>query len=170
MRKLIYLFCLCVLVACSSALHRENSDKALNKDTSGAVVTSAQANQQEEADRNARLIKAITMTVYDKGFTRMGTQNLTRFDISITNKSDQPITAVKGRFVVANIFGDHLKDYKLKFDDTNIKPGQTIKIIRFWDYDKTAKEDLKIKTTPISKLKINYEPEMVIYADGSTLQ
>lgn len=110
------------------------------------------------------------MTIYDKGFNRIGIHNYTRFGISITNKSDRVIIGVKGRFVVDNLFGDHLKNYNLKYDDTNVKPGQTIKITRYWDYDKTAKEDAKIRTTSLTKLNINYEPEMVLFADGSKLQ
>jgi hypothetical protein len=172
MRKLFIIISFSVLIACNNnSINREKFNTALSKDTVASKADSSQsATQQEEKERIERLTNSITMTIYDKGFNRIGNHNYTRFDIAIKNKSDQVIIGVKGRFVIDNLFGDHLKNYNLKYDETNIKPGQTIKITRYWDYDKTAKEDERIRETSLAKLNINYQPELVLFADGSKLQ
>lgn len=157
-------------VACNNTpLNREASVQQTTNDTIRAEASPPNPSTQK-ADQSAILGQSIGMKIYEKGFSKVNKQDLIRFDISITNKSNQVVTAVKGRFVVNSIFGDHLKNYNLKFDDTNIKPGKTIKVTRFWAFDKTAKEDDKIRATPLSKLNITYEPEMVFFADGSSLQ
>jgi hypothetical protein len=165
MNRVIILGCLFAVISCNNS---QITRETIKKDTVAAAPV--ETTQQSDADRIARLTQSIDMKVFDKGVAKIEGKDFTKFDIKITNKSDQVITAVKGRFVVANAFGDHLKNYNLKFDDANIKPGQTIKITRYWGYDKAIQEDQKIKQTPLSKLDISYQPEMVLYADGSKLQ
>lgn len=171
MRKLVLLLTLTAIFACNSNhMMSEDNAKKTDADTSTSTSTTSSNASNSEADRIERLGQSVDMKVFDKGFSKIEGKDMTRFDISITNKSDQVITAVKGRFVVDDAFGDHLKNYNLKFDDTDIKPGKTLKITRFWAYDKNESGDAKIKSTSLRKLKIDYEPQMVLFADGSSLQ
>ncbi|WP_280694384.1 hypothetical protein [Chryseobacterium sp. H1D6B] len=129
--------------------------------------------KKEKQEKIERYNKAVTFTVFDKGFHTSNFsdgdyQDKITFDIAIQNKSGKEIRAMKGPLTFYDLFGEKL--YEANYtQDTPIAANETFKSQVTLDYNQFTDELQTLKNKDIKDLKFEYVPEKIIFADGSEL-
>ena len=133
--------------------------------------------QEEQAAKKSILDKAVTVILLEHGAMPKGQYE---FDdkyyviLKITNTSNKAIAGIKGSIKFIDKFGDTLSDstIKLDFEDTGGKlaVGQSYE----WKGEKSVQmygggQEKKLLDTPTESLKFIYEPETIIFDDGTKI-
>jgi hypothetical protein len=87
------------------------------------------------------------------------------FTIQITNTGHKDIRAVRGVITFTTLFGEPVKQARWTYD-AGLKAGRHASeqvALTFFDSDN------KLVTTALSNLKVRWDPEGIIFSDGSTL-
>ena len=133
----------------------------------------AEKAKKEKQERISRYNKAITFTVFDKGFHKADIMNSDfddkiSFDIAIQNKTGKEIKAIKGPLAFYDLFGEALYSANYTQDDP-IKPNEVYKTQITLDYNQFDDKLKFLKDKDVKDLKFEYVPEKIIFADGSEL-
>ena len=133
----------------------------------------AEKAKKEKQERISRYNKAITFTVFDKGFHKADIMNSDfddkiSFDIAIQNKTGKEIKAIKGPLAFYDLFGEALYSANYTQDDP-IKPNEVYKTQITLDYNQFDDKLKFSKDKDVKALKFEYVPEKIIFADGSEL-
>jgi len=130
--------------------------------------------EKERLEALSKLNDALTVSVMSLRF-RDSDFNAGRYSddfvikIGFENHTDKDLVGVKGVVILKDIFGDIIKKVGLSNDD-DIKAHKTHVWVGTLDYNQFMDQDNKLRTTPFDKLKIEWEPEVYIYADGSQMR
>lgn len=133
-----------------------------------------------QAEREAALKKmreAVTVTLVNKkleverGFSGIVTDENLVVLFGYKNNSDKDISGVKGRIIVQDVFGDELSAFQISNDD-GIKAGgvKTWRGSRSVRYSLGNNKDRKLAELENNKYKVVWEPQAIIFADGTTLK
>jgi ABC-type sugar transport system ATPase subunit len=90
------------------------------------------------------------------------------FILSIHNNSDSTIIGVKGSLKISDIFGDEICTLEVKYDK-ELMPTERTFTPYFYDYNPLMDTDTKVRYTELGKMNIVWEPEMIIFDNGSKL-
>jgi hypothetical protein len=114
---------------------------------------------------------AVSVKVLKKGFEqdRYGFEKKLWFAYSITNNSGKDIDGIKGGVLFYDKFGDRLAANGLTYEKP-LKNGQTINYTLYYDYNQFIDRDVKLKNSDLDKLKIEWEPGVILFNDGTSLQ
>ncbi|MEJ3687507.1 tetratricopeptide repeat protein [Faecalibacterium sp. HTF-76H] len=92
------------------------------------------------------------------------------FTYELTNNSDKAIKGVQGVLHIKDLFGDSIMDSGCDFTGYTIQPGEThvddelsLEINPYIDYM------TKVYNTNYSDLIFEYEPSMIVFADGTSV-
>ncbi|HYT05066.1 MAG TPA: hypothetical protein VEM13_09335 [Gemmatimonadales bacterium] len=135
-------------------------------------ATAAAAAQAHREELQRELDSLLTVTVVGKSYLPKD-PDAERFEdyISLTfayrNRGTKAIRAFQGDVTFFDAFGDTVYSAHLKVD-LPVGPGQTRReperIIR---YNPLRTEHQRLRDTPLSKMKVAWQPSEVIFADGS---
>ena len=91
-----------------------------------------------------------------------------QFDISIANVSQNDIQTFKGRFVVSDASGNELfrADY---LDTMPVMAGVTRTDTIYTDINDTNEKEVKAYDSPLSDLKVTWEPTAMKFMDGTRI-
>ncbi len=89
-------------------------------------------------------------------------------DLAFQNKGNKDIAGVKGKTVFKDIFGDVIKIVNLSYDD-GIPAGKSVTWVGRLDYNQFEQNDIKLGAVDMAKLQFSFEPETVIFADGTKI-
>ena len=91
-----------------------------------------------------------------------------QFDISIANVSQNDIQTFKGRFVVSDASGNELfrADY---LDTMHVMAGVTRTDTIYTDINDTNEKEVKAYDSPLSDLKVTWEPTAMKFMDGTRI-
>lgn len=124
---------------------------------------------KEEADRIKRLSEAVMVSCFDKGFKKFDYEEFITYKFVIKNKSHKEIRAIKGAITFTNLFDEKIKSLSFVYDQP-IEAGEEI----FWnastDYNQFMDDDQALKNKSLKDLKVVWEPEKIIFVDGTTLE
>ena len=93
---------------------------------------------------------------------------------TVTNKSDKDIIGTKGTAIFYDKFGDELYRTNLKLDFSDI--GGVLPIGRDYTFDGSTPINrfmdnaMKFASTPTSELTFKYQPEVVLFKDGTSIR
>lgn len=130
-----------------------------------------------EADRAAKtkeMNEAVTVAVtrmefLPKNFQEDRFSDMILVNIAFDNKTEKAITGIKGVIVFKDIFGDLIKNINLSYDE-----GVKARSTATWDgtikLNQFDGDDQKLAQTPMDKLKIEWKPEVYLFADGASLK
>ena len=125
--------------------------------------------KQEEAERIERLSSALTVTVFEKGFSKGDWEDYITFKFAFENKTDKPIKAFTGAMVFNDLFDKEIKILDLTYDD-EIAGGER----KTWDasteYNRFIDEDAILKEKGLDDMKIQWIPEKILFEDGTALE
>jgi hypothetical protein len=130
-----------------------------------------------EEDRQAAIAearKALTVAVSSMKFIpsnfRAGTyQESFSLSIALQNNTKKDMSGIKGTVVFADMFDDEIKRVLLSVDES-IPAGQAIQWSGSLDYNQFKSEDMKLRSTDLAKLKITWEPDTYLFADGTKME
>ena len=149
------------------------ADAALEEAKQQALKVKLQA-EREAALKPMR--EAITVTLVSKkiattrGYSGMVMDENLEVIFGYKNNSDKDISGVKGRISVKDLFGDEISAFQISNDST-IKAGQSItwtgsRSVRF---SMGSNKDRKLAELPDDKFKIVWEPQAIVFVDGTKL-
>lgn len=127
----------------------------------------------EEAAKQQALLDAVTVSVTSLLYVPANykynvIQDFLAISVAFANKTDKDITGVKGSITFSDMFGDPIKSTNLSYDE-----GVPAHSTNVWsatlDYNQFVDEDVKLGATPLAKMKVAWHPEVILYADGSSL-
>lgn len=85
------------------------------------------------------------------------------------NKSEKDIAGIKGNCKFLDMFGDEVKTIGLSFDE-GVTAGKTKEWAGYVGFNQFIDEDNKFASADQSKLKFVFEPQTIIFKDGSKLE
>lgn len=125
--------------------------------------------EREEAERINRLRKSLTVSVVSKDFVESRFQEYITYKFAFENKSDKAIRAFKGRIVFNDVFDEEISSLNLKYDQP-IPAGETIVWNAQSDYNEFIDKDVRLKNKSMNDINTVWEPEKILFADGTTLE
>ncbi|MEQ8926072.1 MAG: hypothetical protein RLO81_09690 [Fulvivirga sp.] len=129
----------------------------------------AQKALKEEQERIKKLTKAVSVGCFEKSFSEYNYQKYITYKFVIQNKSDRDIRAIKGSVVFTNLFDDIIKEINFVYDQP-ISAGKKTTWNAQSDYNQFNDEDQTLRSKDLNDMKVTWNPEKIIFADGSTLE
>lgn len=129
--------------------------------------------QKERAEALARINQAVTVTLLEKG-ERFKDYQVGRFSdqqtfrIGVKNKSEKALAGVSGDLVFIDIFDKEVGRVGFKIAET-IAPGQDYVWEGTRDYNEFISEQKAVWNLEEGKYKTKFEPDTLVYADGTKL-
>jgi hypothetical protein len=140
-----------------------------------AEAAALKAKMQKEHDEAvARLNDAVAIALVSKSyeasdFSAGVYDDTIQLNIAFENKTDKVISGIKGTAVFKNIFGDVITRSNLTMTE---EIGAHSKYM--WHgskkYNQFESSDQTLRNTPLEKIKFEFEPDAIVYADGSELK
>lgn len=131
------------------------------------------------AEREAALkpmLEAVTVTLVSKklaeerGYSGMVMDEKLEVTFGYKNNTIKDISGVKGRVVVKDLFGDEISGFQIS-NDATIKAGATTTWTgsRSLRFSLGGNKDRKLAELPDDKFKVHWEPQVIVFADGTKL-
>jgi len=124
--------------------------------------------EKRKKEVSLKISESLTFALTEKGFNEYKYQEYLTFTFTFKNKTNREILGVKGIVTFFDIFDDEIKKLRLSYDE-GIRGGQTINYFAQTDYNQFISEDIKLKNTDLSKLKVVWEPQQLIFNDGEKI-
>lgn len=141
-------------------------EKAKQEAEEKALAEKAKA---EEMKRIEKLNKSLTVTLFDKGFSKGDWESYLTYKFAFENKTDKDIKAFKGLMIIKDLFDGEITKVPMVYDG-----GVKANSIKNWDatteYNQYNDSDKQLKNKEMKDLKISWTPEKIIFEDGSTLE
>lgn len=97
-----------------------------------------------------------------------GAEPKLELEFEFENVSDKDLTQAQGALQVEDASGTMLKNIKVPFQ-MDIKAGKTVSKSGKFPYNPKNDADVKLGATKLSELKITWQPQMYVLADGTQL-
>lgn len=132
--------------------------------------------QQKKEQQMTQMREAVTVAVVSKKISpEVGRSGIVldeklEVDFAYRNNTQKQITGVKGRIVILDVFGDRLSAFQVSNDDTipagqsSVWPGS-----RSVRYATSGNQDRKWAELSEDKYTVVWEPEMIVFSDGTQL-
>jgi hypothetical protein len=89
--------------------------------------------------------------------------------IGVENHTAKAISGIKGQLVFNDQFGTEITRINLSLDE-DVGPNASRTISGYGkDINQFEAADTKLANTPLSKMHVTFDPDMIVYADGSKL-
>lgn len=150
------------------------ADAAIEEAKQQALKAKLQA-EREEAQKQMR--EAVTVTLISKelaaehGYSGMVTDENLRVVFGYKNNTDKEVAGVKGYVFIKNLFGEKISGFLIS-NDTTIPAGQSTT----WTVSRSVmfsllggNNDRKLAELSEDKYKVVWEPEMIVFKDGTKL-
>ena len=150
---------------------RDFETKQKQQEADQARLTAA--TQAKENALHVELREDILLTVVSKGFEAADYQaNRMRDAISLScvykNRSKKGIRAFTGIIQFSDLFGKKIKDVHMTITDP-IEADNTGDWFGSLNYNQFMDDDIQLRNTSLSDMKVEWLPSSIIYSDGSTV-
>lgn len=129
----------------------------------------AEKARKDEEDRITRLGQALTVSCFDKGFTKYNYQEYITYKFAFENKTDKDITAFTGMIIFNDLFDKEITKFSMTYDES-VPSGQRKTWNTGTDYNQFKNNDVAMKNKSLDKMKMIWKPEKILFTDGSTLE
>lgn len=141
-----------------------------SKDTAAKEKADTEANLAKQREP---LLNALSVNLTSKEFAAADfyagrPSDYLSFNIQQTNKSAKDIRGFKGVFAIKDIFGDEIIKISFKSDDV-LRTGQSKKDKMSLNYNQFMDSHQKLRSTAMENLRVEWQPEMIMFADGTAL-
>ena len=127
-------------------------------------------------DALARQVReTLSVVMVSKGFYKAdpmnggGFQDKVTFTLGFQNKGSKPIAGFKGDLVFKDMFGDTIKALNFSHDEA-VPAGKTVTWEGSMDFNEFMRDDVRLRDADESKVKLEFKPETILFADGSKLE
>ena len=154
----------------SNSLFGGVSNSTSSKDTAAKEKADVEANLAKQREP---MLNALSVSLTSKEFTAADfyagrPSDYLSFNIQQTNKSAKDIRGFKGVFAIKDIFGDEIIKISFKSDDV-LRTGQSKKDKMSLNYNQFMDSHQKLRSTAMENLRVEWQPEMIMFADGTAL-
>jgi hypothetical protein len=130
------------------------------------------------------MLGAATVTVIGKAFVSTATDDgrveglrpagrvdgeQIRIAAQLMNTGSRDIRAIRGDIVFSDVFGEEIKSVTWTYEH-GVKVGERKRTETELVYDAIIPSDQKLRTTPLADMKIRWEPQTIVFADGTILR
>lgn len=124
-------------------------------------------NKELQKLKNVCVVKLLTGKYIDLSHQETGYSDGYKMDLKIKNTSNKTISAIKGRVLLYNANNEQLISYLIE-ENIVLKPSQEIE---GEDFTIIFEDDnlMELKVLPFSRIKQEWQPEIIIFEDGSRL-
>lgn len=130
----------------------------------------AERAKAEAALNNAAIVTVVKKVFLPKNYDAGRFSERVAFVIAVQNKTGKDIAGVKGRLQFNDMFGTEIKSIGLSIDET-VKAGQMFATSEYgMDVNQFEDGDTKLALTDLSKMKVIWHPEMVVFSDGTKME
>lgn len=123
----------------------------------------------EEAKQKKALLSAMTLTVVGKGFERANDQDYITIDVLYENKSGKAIRGFKGAIQFKDLFGTEITPFTIS-EDEPLAPGAARRQGWMLKYNQLAERHMELRNTALYDMKIEWKPQVIMFADGTSLE
>lgn len=125
---------------------------------------------QEEAKRLGRLRKLVDVSIDNKRFAKLDNQGHIILMLSVQNKSDKTIKAVKGSLTFNNLSGEKIYAFNFVYDQLiPIRVGKKVTWGATAHYNSAKEKDRIFKNKALKDMKVVWQPKKITFSDGTTL-
>tara|TARA_B110000046_G_C12836052_1_gene331514 strand:- start:50 stop:715 length:666 start_codon:yes stop_codon:yes gene_type:complete len=124
---------------------------------------------KDEAERIKKLTESVIVSCFEKGYSEVDYQDYITYKFVILNKSDKAIRAVKGGITFTNLFDEKIKSLSFVYDKP-IEAGEQVNWDATTEYNQFMSGDKTLKNKDLKDLKVVWNPEKIIFEDGTTLE
>ena len=124
---------------------------------------------KDEAERIKKLTESVIVSCFEKGYSEVDYQDYITYKFVILNKSDKAIRAVKGDITFTNLFDEKIKSLSFVYDKP-IEAGEQVNWDATTEYNQFMSEDKTLKNKDLKDLKVVWNPEKILFEDGTTLE
>jgi hypothetical protein len=142
---------------------------ATERPSSSAETLERIAEKGKEKVKKNIFSKVVNVTLTDIELKSGDYSKYTNVKISFENLSEKNILGIKGVASFKDIFGDTIKRINLSSDE-GVKAGEVFIYDGRIDVNQFIDSDLKLATTPKEKIQFSFEPEVILFEDGSKLE
>lgn len=128
----------------------------------------AEKEEKRRKEISLKISESLTFALTKKGFAEYSYQEYITYTFTFKNKTNRNIAGVKGTVTFFDMFDEKIQSLSLSYDD-GIKAGKTVNYKAQTDYNQFVSEDKKLKNTELSKIKVTWEPEQLIFSDGEKI-
>lgn len=140
---------------------REAQEKAL------AEQVAAAREAKMESLRTAVTVSVASKVFRPHDFRRNRYEDDIALEVGFINHTDKALAGVKGTLVFADLFGEDFKRIGVAYDKP-IEAGAVAIWKAFVDTNQFNKDDTKLAATELDRLKVRWEPDTILFADGVT--
>lgn len=109
------------------------------------------------------------LTVLPKDYEASRYSDRLSFVYAVDNHTAKAISGIKGTVVFKDQFGANIERMSLSMDE-DIAPKRSRTITGYGkDINQFEANDTKLAVTPLAKMHVTFEPQIINFADGSTL-
>jgi hypothetical protein len=91
-----------------------------------------------------------------------------RISGEVTNSGTRDILALRGHIMFSDLFGDEIKSVAWTYEH-GVKAGEHKHYETGLVYDSVIPDDQKLRTTPLANMKVRWDPQAIVFADGKML-
>jgi len=124
---------------------------------------------KDEAERIKKLTESVIVSCFEKGYSEVDYQDYITYKFVILNKSEKAIRAVKGGITFTNLFDEKIKSLSFVYDKP-IEAGEQVNWDATTEYNQFMSGDKTLKNKDLKDLKVVWNPEKIIFEDGTTLE
>ena len=128
----------------------------------------AEKAEREEAEKTQRLSEALTVTVFNKNFIELDYEEYITLQFAFQNNTEKDILAFTGIMIFNDLFNKEIKKLSLTYDD-GIRANSTVHWDATTDYNQFRDSDKALRNKELSKIKLVWIPEKIIFKDGTIL-
>lgn len=123
---------------------------------------------QRKQQKIQKLRSIVTVNIVKKSFSEVDYSKYNVITISLNNNSDSTLIGIKGSLKIADMFGDAITNLEVKYDK-KLDPKESAFDKCYYKYNQFIDRDTKLRFTELEKMEIVWEPEMIIFKNGSKL-
>jgi hypothetical protein len=128
----------------------------------------ARARAEDERLRQ-ELLRAVTVTVVEKGFKSEAFQDVITFNVMYQNKSGKDIRGFKGSILFSDLFEVEITPFMIS-EDEPLASGATKRQAWTLKYNQFIDNHVKLRNTALDSLKIEWRPQVILFADGTSVE
>jgi hypothetical protein len=114
-------------------------------------------------------VTLLNLSLNSKDYERQIYSDYFSIKVGFKNNSEKDISGVKGTVILKDMFGSLIKNIGIS-NDNGIKANGTSTYSGTMDFNQFEDSDKKLASTEFSKIKFEWNPDVYIFADGSTIE
>lgn len=138
-------------------------------DRIGSLQQTTNAKEMEIETRRNRLASWCRVELVSKEYSIIKEKPFLVYTISFTNISSQKITMIVGNLTFQDLLEKPIKVIDIFFDE-KISPGLSLTKTYQFPYNNADENDQRIRTKDVVDMRVVWNPEKVVLADGKILQ